>query len=62
MANRLCPSCVADNKAQVGEQLFLRPKKVKSIYPYACKACWGKDARLAVASIPNTFDYHGSNT
>ena len=46
MPNRLCPSCVADNKAVAGTELFLRPKKVKSIYPYACKECLGEDARL----------------
>jgi hypothetical protein len=55
MANRLCPSCVAENKATPGEKLFLRPKNVRSIYPYACKACWGNDARLAVVEVPSSF-------
>ena len=57
MPNRLCPKCVAENKAQAGVQLFLRPKKVKSIYPYACKECLGEDARLATVEVPSTFEY-----
>ncbi len=55
MANRLCPPCVAAGQAVIGTRLYLRPRGVQSIYPYACKACWGKDARLAAHEVPSTF-------
>jgi hypothetical protein len=57
MPNYLCPSCVAAKKAVAGTKLFMRPRGLHLKYLYACKPCWGKDARRATVEAPTTFSY-----